>query len=653
MRPPTRLLLFVLVPLAVAIGGVAWVLERQADSPAQIRRPLPATTQVVSGRPALAWNLHETAQWAAFGFIEPGGWFGAVSQRRASYDLAGGDARGGLLHYATNLKAPITGPAVASRDLLFAPTGASEISAIDLRTARPVWMAEVGGRGARLAVDGSLVVARTAERVACFDADSGRALWNVKTANITAGPGLSARYACFATPDALHVLDAATGRELRKVAIAGLRDHIVVDGDRAYACGRAGDGKRAIALHAVDLAGGAVSWQWSEEAPTWNGIRSTEIDVAGPALGDGIVAFTVEDRLCVVDAVSGRRRWLWQAERPVEGSRSGTRAPPPGNSRLLRTPAVFAGVVYANWFGDRVSGWDVATGREVWRYVIDEDFRKRIRVSFAPVKPMMPSDAPPVAADGLLLCLTSDGLNAIKCDLLPKQSPATPAAPASRVLSVSAAVGVASAAVLVAIILGVFGLWRLMIAAACGVLGALTVWAWVRSYAGAEFVGYQDVASTYPFVAHARRGISSHEGALSLGAWRRVSNEPRRGASTPSAASQMSRPEWRWERGPVETSPEGSRAALLRFAWTKRSRSSGVSLSPQAETSLTLPHWFVAAVLGVAPMAWVTGLWRDRRRRHPRGHCRDCGYDLRGITGRCPECGLEIAAKRLFGKVRG
>ena len=38
-----------------------------------------------------------------------------------------------------------------------------------------------------------------------------------------------------------------------------------------------------------------------------------------------------------------------------------------------------------------------------------------------------------------------------------------------------------------------------------------------------------------------------------------------------------------------------------------------------------------------AAAAWLRLTRADRRVR--KGHCPDCGYDLRGAAGRCPECG--------------
>ena len=48
-----------------------------------------------------------------------------------------------------------------------------------------------------------------------------------------------------------------------------------------------------------------------------------------------------------------------------------------------------------------------------------------------------------------------------------------------------------------------------------------------------------------------------------------------------------------------------------------------------------LPLWILFVVVTVPTFI----LWR-RDRRHPRGHCQRCGYDLTGnVSGRCPECG--------------
>ena len=56
----------------------------------------------------------------------------------------------------------------------------------------------------------------------------------------------------------------------------------------------------------------------------------------------------------------------------------------------------------------------------------------------------------------------------------------------------------------------------------------------------------------------------------------------------------------------------------------------------------SLPLWTVAAVTALPPVAWLLGFLRKGRSREARlrgGLCVECGYDLRGSPGRCPECG--------------
>ena len=51
------------------------------------------------------------------------------------------------------------------------------------------------------------------------------------------------------------------------------------------------------------------------------------------------------------------------------------------------------------------------------------------------------------------------------------------------------------------------------------------------------------------------------------------------------------------------------------------------------------PIWMIVTITAVPPAYWLLTAPRVRRRRMRKGLCPTCGYDLRGSTGACPECG--------------
>jgi hypothetical protein len=82
-------------------------------------------------------------------------------------------------------------------------------------------------------------------------------------------------------------------------------------------------------------------------------------------------------------------------------------------------------------------------------------------------------------------------------------------------------------------------------------------------------------------------------------------------------------------------------AMLVAFGGPGRITSLQGASSPVSSWYVFFTHlWLPTVLLLIAPsVALVRGPWR-RRRRHRRGHCLRCGYDLTGLAEpRCPECG--------------
>ncbi len=81
------------------------------------------------------------------------------------------------------------------------------------------------------------------------------------------------------------------------------------------------------------------------------------------------------------------------------------------------------------------------------------------------------------------------------------------------------------------------------------------------------------------------------------------------------------------------------------FSFGKTSRT--MPMFQSAFWQARCPAWLAAMAFAILPVLQTT---RWRRRRHPAGHCRNCGYDLRSTPNRCPECGTAPIANPIAAK---
>src|SRR5690242_5850066 len=83
----------------------------------------------------------------------------------------------------------------------------------------------------------------------------------------------------------------------------------------------------------------------------------------------------------------------------------------------------------------------------------------------------------------------------------------------------------------------------------------------------------------------------------------------------------------------------GTEFEVANFSYSKRQVPGAFS-----ERTFKLPLWPLIALSAFLPLRHVLRFTRFSvmQRRHARGQCVACGYDLRASPGRCPECGATI-----------
>jgi hypothetical protein len=167
---------------------------------------------------------------------------------------------------------------------------------------------------------------------------------------------------------------------------------------------------------------------------------------------------------------------------------------------------------------------------------------------------------------------------------------------------------------------------------------------WARSYFRSDAVWYSRVAEGETFIVFKGWQLETARGDVSV---RRQFSRVRHGGARLGNVWPNG---WAWQAnapadrvfmalGALTPFERGTRTVGFEYYSAKYDGADGSSSGHQR---IVVPAW--ALVLLTAPLPTVR-LWRRlRRRRFAPGHCRGCGYDLRGNeSGVCPECGQAAA----------
>jgi hypothetical protein len=102
----------------------------------------------------------------------------------------------------------------------------------------------------------------------------------------------------------------------------------------------------------------------------------------------------------------------------------------------------------------------------------------------------------------------------------------------------------------------------------------------------------------------------------------------------------------RWHRRPATSPMDPWAVRFAGFGYAEYGYTFGPSVGAYAPTSvynrvMMVPWYAIILATGAGPALRLRRRLA-RRRRHGRGACPACGYDLRATPGRCPECGRGI-----------
>jgi hypothetical protein len=183
------------------------------------------------------------------------------------------------------------------------------------------------------------------------------------------------------------------------------------------------------------------------------------------------------------------------------------------------------------------------------------------------------------------------------------------------------------------IIYASFIAWTALSSLFCGTILLL----WPRSYFVCDAVGRRQLRLTdegsmvMDYYGTSKRGcitlgkrkIDRHRLMIGSAGWTYQRTKPSPGSGWPAAATG--------DR--INFSFAGIH--VLDGEWQHTSESIVIS-------AVGFPYWLIALATGVGPMLYLRGLQKRRRQawRAANNRCLGCGYDVRGISGPCPECGV-------------